>query len=161
MVVDLSTAGIRFGYATEATAGTRPTTGYVNIPHPKEIPDMNQSPNALDTSHLNIEAGGYKTYIEGLKDSGGALEFKFGMTAQLLADWNDMCDAAATALADNKRTWFVLYSPGLTKSFFFAGNPSKLNFPSASVDSVWDASVYVLPTDVLGWETAVNPVDPT
>ena len=160
-VVDLSTAGIRFGYATEATSGTRPTTGYVNVPHPKEIPDLSPEPNALDTSHLNIAAGGFKTYIEGLKDMGGALAITIGMSAQLLTSWNAIVESAKTALAEGKRTWFVFYHPALEDSFFMAAEPSRLDFPGASVDEVWDATVYIMPTDVLGWETAVNPTDPS
>lgn len=160
-VVDLSTAGIRFGYKTEETAGTRPTSAFVNIPHPKEIPDLSPEPNALDTSHLNIEAGGFKTYIEGLKDMGGALAITIGMSAELLSTWNAMVTAAAAALALGKRTWFVFYHPSLSSSFFLAGIPSRLDFPGASVDEVWDATVYILPTDVYGWDTAVNPSDPS
>lgn len=159
-VIDLSTAGIRFGYATEETAGTKPSA-FTNVPHPKEIPDMNQAPNALDTSHLNIEAGGFKTYIEGLKDMGGSIAITIGMSATLLSAWNTMCEAAATALASNKETWFEFYHPSLTQGFFIKGIPSKLNFPSASVDSVWDATVYVVPTSVEGWATAINPSDPS
>lgn len=159
-VVDLSTAGIRFGYATEATAGTMPTSGYTNVPHPKEIPDLSPEPNALDTSHLNIQAGGFKTYIEGLKDMGGALAITIGMSAELLSSWNAMVTAAATALEGGKRTWFTFYHPALEDGFFLAGIPSRLDFPGASVDEVWDATVYILPTDVHGWATAVNPTDP-
>ena len=160
-VVDLSTAGIRFGYCTEETAGTRPTSGYVNIPHPKEIPDLSPEPNALDTSHLNIAAGGFKTYIEGLKDMGGALSITIGMSAELLSAWNTMVTNAKTALATGKRTWFVFYHPALSQSFFMAAEPSRLDFPGASVDEVWDATVYILPTDVEGWGTAINPSDPS
>lgn len=159
--IDLSTAGIRFGYCVEATAGTRPDSGYTNIPHPKEIPDLSPEPNALDTSHLNIEQGGFKTYIEGLKDMGGALSITIGMSAELLTNWNTMVESAATAKASGKRMWFVFYHPSLTKSFFMAAEPSELDFPGASVDEVWDATVYIIPTDVAGWETAVNPADPS
>lgn len=159
-VIDLSTAGIRFGYATETTAGTKPST-FTNVPHPKEIPDMNNEPNALDTSHLNIPAGGFKTYTEGLKDTGGSIAITIGMSASLLSAWNTMVAAAKTALESNKETWFVLYHPGLTDSFFFTGIPSELNFPSASVDEVWDATVYIVPTDIKGWDTAINPTDPS
>ena len=159
-IVDLSTAGIRMGYAIEATSGTRPTTGYTNIPHPKEIPDLSPQPNALDTSHLNIEAGGFKTYIEGLKDMGGSLAITMSMSAQLLTDWNTFVENAKTARAEGKRAWFVFYHPELEQSFFMAGEPVRLDFPAASVDAVWEATVYIMPVDVLGWETAVNPTDP-
>ena len=73
VAIDLSTAGIRIGYAYEATSGTRPTSGYTNLPNPKSIPDMNPQPNALDITSLNDTE--WKRYMEGLKDMGGSLEF--------------------------------------------------------------------------------------
>ena len=73
MGIAISTAGVTFGYAVEATAGTRPTTGYILIPDIKEIPEMNPEPETLESTTL--AATEFKTYIEGLKDLGGALSF--------------------------------------------------------------------------------------
>lgn len=159
--VDLSTAGIRIGFAHEATAGTMPTSGYTNIPKPKEIPDMNPEPNGLETSSLNIPAGGYKTYTPGLKDMGGSLGITFGMSEVFAEAWNAMCDAAATALESGKKTWFTFYHPGRTKSLFITGIPSKVYFPAASVDEVWDCTAYITPTGEPVMATAVNPSDPS
>ena len=36
--IDLSTAGVHFYYAVETTAGTRPTTGYIDLPGIKSTP---------------------------------------------------------------------------------------------------------------------------
>jgi len=52
MAIDLSTAGIRVGYAVETTAGTKPTA-FTNLANPKSIPDMNPEPNTLDVTSLN------------------------------------------------------------------------------------------------------------
>lgn len=155
--IDLSTAGIRFGYAHESTAGTRPSS-FTNIYNPKQTPDFNPEPSALDITSLNDEV--YKRYMSGLKDFGGALAFTFGMSEQMLNDWNNMCDTAETLAASGKRTWFVMYHPKLTKSFAFVGEPTKLGFPEANVDEVWDATVYIAPKDDIDWITAVNPTDP-
>lgn len=157
--IDISTAGIRFGYAIESSVGVKPSA-FVNFANPKSIPDLSPEPNGLDTSSLNIEAGGYKTYIEGLKDIGGSIGIGFGMSQLLLDTWNNMCEASKTAEAQNKRTWFVFYHPALDKSFFMTGQPSKLGFPEAEVDTVWDATAYVMPTGELGWDSAINPTDP-
>lgn len=159
--VDLSTAGIRIGFCIETTAGTMPTSGYTNIPKPKEIPDMNPEPNGLETSSLNIPAGGYKTYTPGLKDMGGSLGITFGMSEVFAEAWNDMCDDAATALADGKKCWFTFYHPGRTKSLFITGIPSKVYFPAAAVDEVWDCTAYITPTGEPTMATAVNPTDPS
>lgn len=52
VAINLSTAGIRVGYAFETTSGTKPST-FTNLPNPKSIPDMNPTPNALDVTSLN------------------------------------------------------------------------------------------------------------
>ena len=55
MGIPLSTAGISVKYAVEATAGTRPTTGFIVIPDIKEIPELNSSPESLDATDLSAQ----------------------------------------------------------------------------------------------------------
>lgn len=157
VIVDLSTAGIQVAFAIETTAGEKPSV-FRDIPGPKSIPDLNPEPSSYDTTSLN--ATEWKTYMEGLKDLGGALGITFGMTQKTLDTWNtDVCAAAKTALGDGKRCWFEFYHPKLDKSFFFTGNPTTLGFPSAEVDQVWDATVNVVPTGEIGWSEAIEPTD--
>ena len=155
--IDLTTIGIRFGYAIEVTAGTKPSS-FTNIQNPKSTPDFNPEPNAIDITSLNDLI--YKRYTKGLKDLGGALTFTIGMSQSLLTSWNTMVSNSETAKAQNKRTWFVLYHPQLDKSFFLTGEPAELGFPEAEVDSAWDANVSIAPTGEIGWATAINPTDP-
>ena len=78
MAINLSTAGIKLKYAVETTKGTRPTSGYTALTGAKSTPSLNPSPDTLETTTLDeLE---YKTYIDGLKDLGGALEFTFNLT---------------------------------------------------------------------------------
>ncbi len=154
--IDLTTIGIRLGYAFEATASTKPAS-FINIDNPKSIPSFNPEPNSLDITSLNdLE---WMRYTSGLKDIGGAQGFGIGMSQKTLDEWNTMCDTTETNEASGRRTWFVLYHPGLDKSFFFTGKPTKLGFPEAEVNSVWDATVYIAPTGEIGWGTAINPTD--
>ena len=69
MAIDLSTAGIQVAYCAEATAGTKPTTGWTKLTGIKSIPDFNPEPSSLETTTL--DATEYRTYIPGLKDVGG------------------------------------------------------------------------------------------
>ena len=48
--IQLSTAGVTLLYAAEATAGTRPTTGYEKISEIKSIPELNPEPDNLETT---------------------------------------------------------------------------------------------------------------
>ena len=82
MGVAINTAGVTVGYAVEATAGTRPTTGYTVIPDIKSVPELNPSPETLEST--NLMETEYKTYIEGLKDLGGALSFTANLTKELI-----------------------------------------------------------------------------
>lgn len=154
--IDLTTIGAHFGYGIETVAGTKPSTFY-DIPNPKSIPEFNPEPNTGETTSLNNEE--YTSYIPLLKDLGGALGFGIGMSAKLLNDWNAMCDDAATAEATGKRTWFVVYHPQLPDSMYFTGKPTKLGIPAMEVNSVWDTTVYVTPTNEPAWATAIKPID--
>ena len=143
--INLSTAGIQLLYAVETTAGTRPTTGYTRIYGAKTTPSLNPSPETLETTTLDETE--YKTYIDGLKDLGGALEFTFNLTQDLIDSWDALMTAYETAKAAGKATWFTIVVPGLTESFYFTGNPSNMGLPETSVSSVLEITNYITPTN--------------
>ena len=120
--IAMSTAGVTVNYAVEATAGTRPTTGYIKIPSIKSVPEMNPSPETLETTDLSQTE--FKTYVEGLKDLGGALAFLANFTTELEEEWTTLVEAYKTAKASGKAVWFEIKHPGLEKSVFFTGQPS-------------------------------------
>ena len=47
-----STAGMYLCYAVEATAGTRPSTGFIQIPEVKSMPSFNPAPDTIDSTTL-------------------------------------------------------------------------------------------------------------
>ena len=53
MALELSTSGVLLKYAVESTAGTRPTTGYTQVPNIKSIPDFNPEPESLEVTDLS------------------------------------------------------------------------------------------------------------
>lgn len=144
MAINLSTAGIALKYAVEATKGTRPTTGYTRIYGAKSTPSLNPAPDTLETTTLDETE--FKTYIDGLKDLGGALEFTFNLTEDLITAWDALMEAYETAKAEQKATWFVIEIPGLTNAFYFTGNPSDMGLPETSVNSVLEITNYITPT---------------
>ena len=151
MGIAMSTAGITLGYAVETTAKTRPTTGYKIIPDLKEIPEMNPEPETLETTTLSETE--YKTYIEGLKDLGGALSFLANFTTELEEAWSDLMEAYETAKTSGKSIWFEVKHPQLAKSVFFTGQPAKMGMPGATVGSVYETRVFITPTNAPAWET--------
>lgn len=151
MGIALSTAGVTVGYAVEATKGTRPTTGFVVIPDIKEVPEMNPEPETLETTTLAETE--YKTYIEGLKDLGGALSFIANFTTDLQTAWDELVAEYSTAKTSGKSIWFEVKHPGLAKSVFFTGQPSAMGLPSMGVNAVLETNLYITPTNAPIWET--------
>lgn len=143
--INLSTAGVYLAYAVETNAGTRPTSGYIRLTGAKSTPSLNPSPETLETTTLDETE--YKTYIDGLKDLGGALEFTFNLTEELITQWSTLMTAYETAKAAGKATWFTIVIPGLTNSFYFTGNPSAMGLPETSVSSVLEITNYITPTN--------------
>lgn len=146
MAINLSTAGIHLYYAVEEEAGKRPTakSAYKDLEGVKTIPSMNPAPETLETTSLNETE--YKTYIDGLKDLGGALEFTFNLTQALIDMWETLMEAYEAAKAAGKATWFFIDIPGLTQGLFFTGNPSAMGIPEATVSSVLEITNYITPT---------------
>ena len=146
MAINLSTAGIHLYYAIEKTEGTRPTTksDYTDLVGIKSIPSMNPAPETLETTDLNQTE--YKTYIDGLKDLGGALEFTFNLTQDLVTMWEELMEAFEAAKASNKSTWFLIDIPGLEEGLYFPGNPTSMGIPEAAVSSVLEITNYITPT---------------
>lgn len=148
--IDLSTAGVSIRYAVEATAGTRPITGYTAINGIKSIPDLNPEPNSLETTTL--DATQWKTYIPGLKDPGGALALTANNTEVFQTQWATLVEDAAEGKEAGKRCWFAVVIPGLSKSFYFAGEPSELGLSAIEVDSVLEIEPYITPSEIHGWD---------
>lgn len=151
MGIAISTAGVTFGYAVESTKGTRPTTGYKVIPDIKEIPEMNPEPETLETTVLSETE--FKTYIEGLKDLGGALSFLANYTTDLEGVWAELVAAYKEAIEEDKSVWFEVKHPKLDKSVFFTGQPSAMGLPAMAVGNVLETNLYITPTNAPAWET--------
>ncbi len=155
MGIPLSTAGVTFGYAVETTKGTRPTTGYINIPDVKEVPEMNPEPETLETTTLAETE--FKTYIEGLKDLGGALSFLANYTTELETVWSALVEAYKTAKVAGLSVWYEVKHPGLEKSVFFTGQPSAMGLPAMGINAVLETNLYITPTNAPIWETKSTP----
>lgn len=146
MAINLSTAGIHLYYAKEVTAGQIPTaqSSWTDLVGVKSTPDFNPAPDTLETTTLNETE--WKTYIDGLKDPGGALEFNFNMTQELVTLWENMCDDSDTQKLSGLSLVFLIDIPGLTQGFYFTGNPSRMGLPPAEVSSVLEITNRITPT---------------
>ena len=73
------------------------------------MPSFNPAPETIESTTL--EETEYKTYVPGLKDLGGALEFTANLTDDLVDFWEDLLDEHATAFAAGIDVWFAVVHP--------------------------------------------------
>ena len=148
----LSTIGVHLYYGVEETAGTRPTakSAYTELVGIKSIPSLNPQPDNLETTTLNETE--YKTYIPGLKDLGGSLEFTFNMSQDLKDTWDALITADAAAKAAQKATWFYIEVPGLTEGLYFTGEPTPMGLPEMGVNAVLEVSNSITVTGEPEWD---------
>lgn len=139
----LSTAGMTLQYAVETTPGTRPTTGYIEIPEVKSMPSFNPSPNTIDSTTLKETE--YMTYVQGLKDLGGALEYGANLTQDLIDAWDTLMDAYDTAVEEGNQVWFAVVHPQLSDATYYVGTPAPLGLNEATVDSMLETTLYITP----------------
>lgn len=154
--LSLSTAGVQFGYAIETTAGTKPTA-FTRIKRAMSLPALNPTPENIDVTPL--DATEWKEYINGLKDTGGALAIKFSLNDGFKAAWAAFVSAYETGKTSGLAAWCEFYIPGMSDAFFFTCEPAPLGFGGAEVSSHLEIEAYVTPTGNIGWNTAVAPTD--
>lgn len=147
----ISTAGMYLCYCVETTAGTRPTSGYQIIPEIKTMPSFNPAPNNIDSTTL-LETE-YMTYVKGLKDMGGALEYGANLTDDLIEFWETLLSAYDTAAADGKAMWFAVVHPKLAKATFYKGEPAPIGFNEAAVGAMAETTLYITPNSAPTMET--------
>lgn len=152
--ISLSTAGILFGYGVESVKDTKPST-FTQIERAMSLPALNPQPEALEVTPL--DATEWKEYINGLKDTGGALAVRFSLTNAFRASWQSFVEAYKTAKASDLKTWVEFYIPEMEDAFFFACEPAELGFGGAEPNSHLEIEAYVTPIGNIGWDTAVKP----
>ena len=149
MANELSTLGITVHYAVEATAGTRPTTGFTKVAHIKETPDLSTPPEGIEVTDL--EEMDIRKYIPGLRDLGDSLAFTANLTSDLITAWETAVAAANTAWESGLATWWEIKIPKLGKSFFFSGLPAELGLSALEVNAPLETECSIFPTGFEGF----------
>ena len=116
MALEFNTIGVKIGYVTETTAGTRPSAGYTNIPDIKNIPGIELTPSKLQVTNLVDK---YHRYINGVLDAGDDIALTGNLTASLKTTWAALVSAATSAWASGKSTWFEISIPNFDS--FYSG----------------------------------------
>ena len=150
MALEFNTIGVKLKYCVETSAGSRPTTSYVQIPDIKQTPSIDINPNKIEVTNLEDE---YRRYVDGVKDVGDSMDFTANLTANLKTKWASCVAAANAAYASGKSTWFEISIPNFD-SFYFAGIPSELGVNQMGVDAVIESTLHIVPNKIAGWAAA-------
>lgn len=143
----VSTAGMYLCYAVETVSGDRPSTDFKIIPEVKSMPSFNPAPNTIDSTTL-LETE-WMTYVDGLKDPGGALEYGANLTDDLETAWDALIEAYETGVKSNLATWFAVVHPKLKNCRYFTGKPSAIGINEAEVNGMAETTLYITPTGAI------------
>ena len=114
----ISTLGITFGYGTEATAGTKPTS-FKQLTRINALGGINIEPEQIDASALEDFI---TRYVKGRADTGGSFPVTVNFTSDTVEEWQELI-TAYKELSGGKRMWFETIIPGITNSFFVVAQP--------------------------------------
>lgn len=144
------TAGIHLWYAPETSAGKKPTEGFVRVPGITEIPEIGSAPDTYETTSLdNLE---YKTYIDGLKDTGGALGFTANDTPEFRTAVEGLITTQEEKEKESLGIWYFIVVPApIKKEMSFSGKATPLGFGGAGINSVLTTTFYITPTGEPTW----------
>lgn len=127
----LTSIGLKVGIALESVAGTMPVTNYYKVPQVTDLPDMDFEPDTIETtSYDDLE---YKSYLDGLKDTGGVIQLPANYTEYGTQMWDDIV-ADIKADTTGIKAWLMIAIQGTTKKWFIPINPVKTGLPSAPVN---------------------------
>lgn len=137
---------VTIGYAVETTAGTKPST-FTSIEDVVSLGELAGTPDNLDATTLADE---WRSYIAGIKDTGGDFTLTANFTTAFKAAWEALVTASETAREAGKATWYEVQVDGLA-NFYFTGQPVDLGLPGIEVNQVFQVTAHIVPEKVTGW----------
>lgn len=150
----VSTLGVLFGYAVETTAGTKPTS-FTQLQRCNDIAGISLETEQIDASTLEDEI---TRYIAGRQDTGGTWSVTFNLTDETLAELEAMIAASEAGREENKQTWFVVWSPYLTDSFYVIAEPPKhIPMPGIAQNGLQTVELTFTINEYKGMDTAIKP----
>ena len=148
----ISTLGITFGYGTETTAGTKPTS-FKQLTRINALGGINIEPEQIDASALEDET---TRYVKGRADTGGSFAVTVNFTSDTVKEWKDLI-TAYKALSDGKRMWFETIIPGVTNSFFvIAQPPEEIPLPEIGQNELLTVEMNLTVEEYKGMDTKVD-----
>ena len=151
----LSTLGIKFGYAVETVAGTKPAA-FTWLERCNNIAGIALSTETIDASALEDYVS---KSIAGRQDSGGTWEVTFNHTEEVEAQLVAMIQAYNTGKENNLRTWFEVWIPNATKAFYVVAQaPQKLPMPEFGQNGLLTIAIQFTIQEYIGTDDAIEPM---
>ena len=154
---DITTLGVKLGYAVETTAGTKPTA-FTWLERCKSIGGVSLETEQIDVSALEDLISKYK---KGRQDTGGTWEVVFGLGDKVLTALKAMMTASETGEKAGKATWFEVWFPDLdtaNSGFFIIAQPGG-NIPSPEVgqNEAAELTMSFVLNDYKGVDAGIEP----
>lgn len=152
--MDLSTIGVKFGWAVETTTGTKPTA-FEWVERCSKIAGITLTKDKIDVTCFEDTI---KQYIGGVSDTGGDWNLNFNGSATFVTAWNALITAYETGKAANKATWANIYIPSFG-SYYVKFEPGELPMPDLEVAGKLDIQINCIINEYEGLTTpGVEPV---
>ena len=152
--MDLSTIGVKIGYAPATVNGTQPTA-FTQLTRCKSIGGISLSQETIDTTALEDFI---MQYAKGRADTGGTWDLTFGVNDEVVAALETMLTAAATAETGNKEFWWDVWFPTLAKSFYIIASPgTKVSMPDIAGGAPAEFPISLIVNEYKGLDAAVEP----
>ena len=130
------TAGVSFKFGTMTSADTAPTS-WTKLPEVTEIPEIGGDVENIEVTSLdNLE---YKTYIAGLKDTGGAMSLTAYDTPEFRTAWAAFVEASK---GTNGAAACIEIPAPLNKRIWFPASAVPLGFGGAAINSALTVTAY-------------------
>lgn len=151
----LSTLGVKFGYAVETTAGTKPDA-FKWLERCNNINGLNLSTEIIDASALEDYIA---RKIAGRQDPGDDWTVTFNYTAEVAQQLKEMIADYNTAKASDLRTWFEVWIPNATNAFYVVAQPPQiLSMPEFGQNSLLTIDLTLAVQEYVGDDVAIEPV---
>lgn len=129
-------AGVAFKYGAMGADGTKPTS-WTHVPGVTDIPEIGGDVESIETTTLdNLE---FKTYVPGLKDTGGALSLTANDSDEFRTAWKGFVEASNS---ENGAAACIEIPAPLSKRIWFPAKAVNLGFGGAAVNAVLTATGY-------------------
>lgn len=153
--MDLSTIGVKVGYAVETSKGTKPTA-FTWLKRCKSVAGIELTSEKIDITALEDRI---KQYTEGVADTGGNWALTFGLSNDVVTALTKLRDDSVAGKESDLATWFDVWFPSLDKSFYVKAEPGMIPLPEIGVNAPAEIAVNCTINKYIGLEVAIEPTE--